>query len=409
LELKHTISTEILATLLPILLLTLFVSFIVWPDLAMPLAGLTQMPSIKITSPIKGETISTSSNLTISGSAAGTNNASHGTGIFGDDIPCLVSVIVNDLKPYHNVTAHGPNGDHDYSKWSYVIHTPEELKQGQNKITAKLDCLQSRMIGTNSSPSTNTNLNLIKWYSLDVTGATTKKSIDSNQTISNSTLGLQHPQHRYNSEHNTTSMNNATTATSQNQSSKLSSPSTFSETKSKNASANYSSTFSEHAQKPSTSKSNYYIKQKSMSVSVESTQNVVNGKGTSTVKATANDAASGKKLENATIKLMITFTSNGTSKLIVGHNGLALYSTNLNPKLNHRNDLGFTASAQASAPGYISTSKTTTSSLSSSISGGTSSRQESILNSSSTANLTQSILNDVQNKLKHAGIYTSIG
>jgi len=374
----------------------------------MPLAGQTQMPSIKIISPSKGETISTSSNLTISGIATGTNNTSHGTGIFGDGIPCLVSVIVNDIKPYHNATAYGPNGDHDYSKWSYVIGTPGELKQGQNKITAKLDCLQSRMIGTNSSSSTNASLNLIRWYSLNVTGAATKTSIDGNQAISNSTLALQDQQHRYNSEHNTKSMNNATTAASQNNSSKLSSPSTFNETKSKSANANLSA-LSEHTQKPFTSKSNYYNNPKSLSVSVKSTQNVVNGKGTSTVKAIAIDAATGKKLENATIKLRITFISNGTSKLIVGHNGVAIYSSNLNPKLNHHNDISFTATAQASAPGYISISKTTTSSLSSSISGSTSSRQGSILNSSSSANLTQSILNDVQNKLEHAGIYASIG
>ena len=233
-------------------------------------------------------------------------------------------------------------------------------------------------------------------------GETISTSI--NHRISNSTLDLQNQQHRYNSENNSTSMNNATIAASQKNSSKLSSPGIFNETNSKNANANISNTFFGHTQKPSTSKSNYNGNNlKFMSVSVESTQNVVNGKGISTVKAIANDAATGKKLENATIKLRINFTTNGTSKLIVGHNGAAIYSANLNPTPNHHNDLGFTASAQASAPGYISTSKTTTtSSLSSSTSGDTSSRQESILNSSSTANLTQSILNDVQNKLKHA-------
>jgi hypothetical protein len=170
-----------------------------------------------------------------------------------------------------------------------------------------------------------------------------------------------------------------------------------------------SGTFSGHIQKPSTSKSNYNNNNpKSISISVESSQNVINGKGTSTVKAIANDAATGTKLENATIKLRITFASNGTSKLITSHDGVAIYSANLNPIPSRHNNLGFTASAQASAPGYISTSKTTTSSLSSSISGGTSGTQESILNSNSTENLTQSILKDVRNKLKLAGIYASL-
>ena len=162
------------------------------------------------------------------------------------------------------------------------------------------------------------------------------------------------------------------------------------------------------SQKPSAYKSDYNNNPKSIFISVESSQNIVNGKGTSTVKAIANDAATGTKLEDATIKLRITFASNDTSKLITSHDGVATYPTNLNPIPSHHYNLGFTASAQASAPGYISTSKTT-SSLTSSTFGGTSSKQESILNSSSTQNLTQSILKDVRNKLKLAGIYASLG
>src|SRR5690348_7686786 len=79
-----------------------------------------------------------------------------------------------------------------------------------------------------------------------------------NQRISNSTLDLQNQQHRYNSENNSTSMNNATIAASQKNSSVLSSPSIFNETKSKNTNANISYTFSGHIQKPSTSKKTTY-------------------------------------------------------------------------------------------------------------------------------------------------------
>ncbi|MBV9179543.1 MAG: hypothetical protein JO297_21145 [Nitrososphaeraceae archaeon] len=375
------------------------------------------MPSFKIISPTSGENISTGSSVTISGIVTGTNNTYYGTGIFGDGIHCLVSVIVNNLKPYQNATAYGPNGDHDYSKWRYVLHTLDEIKRGQNKITAKLECEQSRMIGTNSLPTTNSTLKIIKWYSVNVTGTSASKaSFKDNQAISNSTaFGLQDIQHGYNTEHNKASLSNATNAASRNNAGKFRSPAIVNKTNSENANSDISGPFSGHIQKPSTLKSNYNINNKnknnpkSISISVESSQNVINGKGTSIVKAIANDATTGTKLENATIKLRITFASNGTSKLITSHNGVARYSANLNPMPNHHNNLGFTASARASAPGYISTSKTTTSSLSSSISGGTSGTQGSILNSSSTENLTQSILKDVRNKLKLAGIYASLG
>ena len=407
---KYTISADILSSLLPVLLMFVLISFIVWPNIVIPLAGQSQMPSIKITFPTRGENVSTGSSLTISGIVTGANNTNHSTGIFGNGVPCLVSVIVNNLTPYHNATAYGPNGDHDYSKWRYVLPTLDEIKQGQNKITAKLDCKQSRMAGTNSSPTTNSTLKMIKWYSVNVTGTSASKtSFKDNQTISNSTFDLRRIQHGYNAEHDTTPLSNATNAASRNNTDKFSSPTTINKTNSENANADISSTFSGHTQKPSTSKNNYNNNRKSISISVQSSQNVVNGKGTSTVKVIANDAATGTKLENATIKLRITFASNGTSKLLTSHNGAAIYSVNLSPIPNHHNNLGFTASAQASAPGYISTSKTTTSSLSSSISGGTSSKQESILNNSSTENLTQSILKDVRNKLKLAGIYASIG
>jgi hypothetical protein len=139
---KRTISADILVTLLSILLMFVLISFIVWPNIAIPLAAHSRMPSIKITSPTRGENVSTGSTLTISGIVTGTNNTYLGTGIFGDGTPCLVSVIINNLKPYQNATAYGPNGDHDYSKWRYVLRTLDEIKQGQNKITAKIDCKQ---------------------------------------------------------------------------------------------------------------------------------------------------------------------------------------------------------------------------------------------------------------------------
>ena len=48
-----------IASLLPAMLIFMFVSFICWPNIAIPLEGQNQMPSIKITSPTPGENIST--------------------------------------------------------------------------------------------------------------------------------------------------------------------------------------------------------------------------------------------------------------------------------------------------------------------------------------------------------------
>lgn len=111
-------------------------------------------------------------------------------------------------------------------------------------------------------------------------------------------------------------------------------------------------------------------------------------KGTSIIKAIANDAATGKKIENAIVKLNITFTVNGTLKEIVGHNGEAIYYIELKPNSNSSNSsLSFKATAEASAPGYTSTTKTTTTSSSSFISTSTvisnNNSQKSIINRSS--------------------------
>jgi hypothetical protein len=113
----------------------------------------------------------------------------------------------------------------------------------------------------------------------------------------------------------------------------------------------------------STSKSNYNTNPKPPSISIQSSQNIVNGKCISSISAIAYDATTGKKIDNAIIRAKVIFTSNGTSKEFVGCNGHVIYSTELNS--NSYNN--YHATVQASAPGYISTMETTTSSASTSI------------------------------------------
>jgi len=93
-----------------------------------------------------------------------------------------------------------------------------------------------------------------------------------------------------------------------------------------------------------------------MSISIQSSQNIVNGKGESIMSAIAYDAISGKKIDNAILKMKITFNTNGTTKEISSHNGEITYSSQIKP--NSKNNIGdFKATVQASAPGYNSAFK----------------------------------------------------
>jgi hypothetical protein len=55
---------------------------------------------------------------------------------------CLVSALLNDERPYQNVTATGPASKDDYSKWTFTFDPYYTLvKPGQNEIVAKIVCL----------------------------------------------------------------------------------------------------------------------------------------------------------------------------------------------------------------------------------------------------------------------------
>jgi hypothetical protein len=383
--------------------------FIVWSSIAIFSEGQKEIPSIKITSPTNGQNISTGTNLTISGLTTGTNTSSTITGDSNSGNRCYVSVIINNIKPYHNATAGGPNGVDDYSKWYYTLST---IKEGQNKLTGKLSCLMEGNSNTNSINASNTTNNLIKWYSVNVTGVSTSTTSTVNrnyQAITNSTTQPQPQQQQSNrTEGNTTLSSNSsaiTNASHSNSKSNSSSPSIPKENNSNKIATSSGSVPAKLTQSPSTTKStsnNKYNNNnaKPLSISIQSSQNIVNGRGASTISATAYDVVTGKKIDNAIVTLKITFTSNGTSKEIVGHNGEVTYSAEIKPNSKDSSNISFRTTVQASAPGYISTSKTTTSSSSSSMSTANSNRQESIINN----NLTQTILKNVQKKLKQNGI-----
>src|ERR671931_548768 len=148
---------------------------------------------VKITSPTASQSVPIGAGeLKISGtSTINNNNPSSSIG------NCYVSVIVNNIKPYQNATAAGPNGINDYSKWIYTL-SPQYtiIKEGENKITGKLSCLNN--IGSsNINPITYTSSDLTKWYSVNVTGvamqlsssgaAANNNNLSNNQTMTATT------------------------------------------------------------------------------------------------------------------------------------------------------------------------------------------------------------------------------
>lgn len=63
---------------------------------------------------------------------------------------CLVSALLNDERPYQNVTATGPASGDDYSKWTFTFDPYYTLvKPGSNEIVAKIVCEHDG--GTNST------------------------------------------------------------------------------------------------------------------------------------------------------------------------------------------------------------------------------------------------------------------
>jgi hypothetical protein len=386
--------------------------------------SVTNLHAVKITSPTKGQQVPIGKNLTISGTSLG-NATSH----------CQVSVIGNGIKPYQPATAAGPSGATDYSKWNFVL-SPKytTIKEGpNNKITAKYSC--------SNNPSA------LSYYSVNVTGiavgaaASLPLANNSNtQKLTNITMQQQQQQqaHQPKTEVNGTSVTTTTpTAISHSINGTMTAAKDIRNTSNNNASSlgkikentntnktvisgsnNIASKLKQSSTSPSSTPSN--SNNKPLSVSIHSSQTNINGRGTSSITAIAYDAATGKKVNNAVVKLKIVFNSNGTTKEIKGNNGEATYSVNMKP--NSNNNIDFSVTTQASAPGYIPTSKTSSSMSSSSSSSTTTSnnnnnnQQQSIItnyNNNSRNNnnninfrnyLHDKIIQDVQKRLKDKGI-----
>jgi hypothetical protein len=161
------------------------------PSSLSPLPPSAKLHAVKIISPSRGQQVIISKNLTVSGISTATGNpaTSH----------CQISVIVNNIKPYHQAKGTGPGGAADFSKWSFVLTSKyTTIKQGPaNKITAKYSC------SNNPKPS---------YYSVNVTGVSTLPTASAPHTISSSPTASQPGAHVPVQQRKPVVPNNATNA-----------------------------------------------------------------------------------------------------------------------------------------------------------------------------------------------------
>ena len=141
---------------------------------------------VKITSPTKGQQVTTGKDLTVSGiagTAVAATASAAARAIDGNKTSnCQVFVIANGVKPYQPATPTGPGGATDYSKWNFKLSSNyTEIKQGpNNKITAKYAC--------SGTPPT------LSFYSVNVTGVGSaslqNNSVVTNNSASRGNMGL---------------------------------------------------------------------------------------------------------------------------------------------------------------------------------------------------------------------------
>ena len=153
----RTLASYVGITMVTMLLFSLWID-ISWIDTTFA-AALPNKAEVKITSPSKGQQVQPGGIL-----VSGTSSANATT-------DCTVSVVINGIRPYQRAVPTGHGGANDYSNWTFTATQGYTvIKQGQNKMTAKMSCPQ--------------NLNFTKFYSINVTGVAGKAQ---QQLVNNTT------------------------------------------------------------------------------------------------------------------------------------------------------------------------------------------------------------------------------
>jgi hypothetical protein len=128
---------------------------------------------VTITSPTGGQQIPAGSAFNIKGTSTAANDTNH----------CVVSVIMNGIRPYQKTIPTGTNGAGDYTSWQFTGHPKyATVKLGQNKITAKYSCFPR-------SDTNSTQANFLKYHSVNVTGIGQQQPQQTSSPLLPSVLG----------------------------------------------------------------------------------------------------------------------------------------------------------------------------------------------------------------------------
>jgi hypothetical protein len=147
---------------LPILFGIFLISSIILSPVFAQLPTMTSV-GVKINTPSDSVNVPVG-DLTIYGASSDNNSTN-----------CQVYADWNDLKPMQVVTADGPNGDADYSEWSYTFNSKYHgIVEGPNELTSKITCYdQAQKLATSKS------------YSINVTGTTDDSEVVNNTANQN--------------------------------------------------------------------------------------------------------------------------------------------------------------------------------------------------------------------------------
>lgn len=134
-------------------------SYVLWNPVLAQLPSVTGIGVI-INTPADSANLPTG-DLTIYGTSSDSNTTN-----------CQVFADWNDLKPMQSVTANGPKGTSDYSKWSFTYTgSYHGIVEGPNELTSKITCFEQ---GQNASS---------KSYSINVTGSGATSEITNNTAL----------------------------------------------------------------------------------------------------------------------------------------------------------------------------------------------------------------------------------
>lgn len=93
----------------------------------------SDLPKIEITSHRNGDYVYPSHELTIKGTTSDTGNTN-----------CTIHTSINNVQPFQNASAAGPQGKQDFSNWNSTFFNATNLiTLGENKITSLIVCLDA--------------------------------------------------------------------------------------------------------------------------------------------------------------------------------------------------------------------------------------------------------------------------